>query len=176
MAIPRADIQADFTAIGIPLMAWRQADLATMALSGTAGDHFLTLSTEDILLTGNTPSSSTVTDISRFQFTLPPSYQAGSDITFRVTAVVNAVADTNTVDLSAFRVTATSGAVGSDIVATGVQNVTATAQTFDFTITGATLEPGTILNLKLTTVNNDADGSDGIVSIAYTALVMNNRG
>ena len=115
MAIPRADIQADFTAIGIPLMAWRQADLATMALSGTAGDHFLTLSTEDILLTGNTPSSSTVTDISRFQFTLPPSYQAGSDITFRVTAVVNAVADTNTVDLSAYRVTATSGAVGSGL-------------------------------------------------------------
>ena len=176
MPIPRADLQVETTAFGIPLMEWHQADLANMGITGTSGDHFVSLSTEDILMKGNTPSSSTVTDISRVQFTLPPSYVGGTDLTFRVTAVVDVVDDANQIDLSVYRVTSTSGAVGSDICATAIQTTTATATAYDFTITGATLEPGTIINLKMTTVNTDANGSNGIVTIGYTALLMQTRG
>ena len=160
----------------IPVHSWRQADIAAMGVAGTAGDHFVDEATNVLLLKGNTPSSSTVTDISWLQFTMPTEYVGGGDVRFAVTISVNAASDSNTVDLSVYRQDPLLGTVGADICATDAGTVTATLQVITFVITAASLAPGDILNLKLTTVNNDADGSDGIASIFTTALLLDVKG
>lgn len=167
--------QDDAAVYAIRLSDWRQADEAPMGITGTSGDHFIQRATNVWSLTGNTPSSSTVTDISIIQVTIPERYVSGETITFRVSAKVDATADTNTLDLNVFLANSTTGAVGSDICATTIKTVTATAQQFSFTITPTALVAGNLLNIVLTTVNNDADGSDGIVSIFATDMLYDVR-
>lgn len=172
----RNDLAAETLEVGIPLTAWKQADLASMAVSGTedGGDHFITLSTNTIALQGNAPNGDTQTDISWAQVYLPPNYVGGTNLTFKV-AVKNATtADAMTVDLSLYEVNLVTGAVGSDLCATAAQATSATATDYSFTITGASLEPGSLLNLKLTTVAQDAT-TDGQASVWSTRLSMQVR-
>lgn len=174
--VSRPNLVTETATVHITLPAWVQADGAPMPAGATSGDHNITISTNVISLDGNAPSSSTVTDISYAQVALGPEYVSGTNLTFRIAIKVDAAADTNTVDLSAYEVNQTSGSVSSDICATAAQNVTATATALDFTVTGADLEPGSLLTFKVTTVNQDADGSDGLASIFSTAVLMSVRG
>ncbi len=162
----------------IPIHSWKAADGASLVVGATSGDHKIAVSTNDWHLVGNTPSSNTKTDISVVNFSMPPEYMPAGDVVFTVALRVDAAADTNTVDLSAYLLSELGGAAGSDIVATSAQSVLAadaTAET-SFTITGTTLYPGASLALKMTTVNNDADGSDGIVTIKATSIALDIRG
>lgn len=178
MPVSRADLAEETFRLNIPLTAWCAADMDHLNVADTedAGDHFLSLATNTLALTGNTPSSDTQTDVSHIQVALPANYKPGTAITFAVSAEVDATADANTVDLTAFEVNTTTGAVSSDLCSTGVINTTTTATQHEFTIGGGALEPGSLLNLNLTTANQDADGTDGVVSIWGTALIMTVRG
>lgn len=175
--VVRGDLAKESLAVhGIPLTAWRAADLAAMGISGTAGDHFIDEATNVLILKGNTPSSSTVTDISWTQVVLPPEYVPGGAVRFVVSCEVDAAADTNTIDIIIFEANRTTGAVSTDLVTTAAQTTTATETEYTFVVTSANLEPGSILNLKMTSVNQDADGSDGIISIFATSLLLDVRG
>lgn len=171
----RGDLAREFLRVGIPLTLWKAADLAWPAITGTEdnGDHFIALGTNTIVLRGNEPNGDTQTDVSWAQVYLPPDYVGGSDLTFYISVEVatGGSADTKNVDLSAYRVNTTTGAVGSDICATGVQTTAATATEYGFTVTGATLAPGDCLNLKVTTVAGDAT-THGQASIWGTSLGM----
>jgi hypothetical protein len=162
--------------VQIPLTAWVQADGAPMAAGATTGDHNITIASNVVTLDSNAPSSSTVTDISHAQVGLGPEYVSGSNLTFRVACKVDTAADTNNIDLSVYEVNQTTGAVSADLCATALQATTATATAYDFTVTGADLEPGSLVTLVITSVNQDADGSNGTLSIYSTALLMDVRG
>ncbi len=175
--VARGDLtQDDLKAYGIPLSSLRQADQAPMGIVGTAGDHFFQIVANAPHLLGNTPSSTTVTDISTFGFALPAEYVAGETIVLRIGAEVDAVADLHTLDLEAYLVNRVAGTVGADINETTIKTVTATAAAFDFTITPTGLVAGDLLHFLLTTVNQDADGSDGIVSIFSIEVLADVKG
>lgn len=158
------------------LSAWRQADQAVMGITGTAGDHFFDVATNVHRLVGNTPSSSTVTDISLFQFVIPPEYEDGETISFRAACKVDTAADTNTIQAEIFEANATTGAVGGDLATGGAIAVTSSAAFKTWTITASGLVAGDRLNIKLTTINDDADGSDGIVSIFSLDFLIDIKG
>ncbi len=168
--------QEDLAVYNINLYSLRQADQAPMGITGTTGDHFYDIATNSPVLFGNTPSSTTVTDISTFDFQLPPEYVDGETVTVRITAQVSATSDTNTLDLEAYEVTALSGAVGSDINATTIKTMTSSAVAYDFTITPTTLVAGDLLHFLMTSVNQDADGSDGILSIHAIQVLCDIKG
>lgn len=177
MPIPRSDLILEARRrYEIPLFSWRAADIAVTVPGATSGDHNLTEGTNVLSLDGNAPSSSTVTDISWNQWQLPPEYVGGGAISFVVSATVDVVADAHTVDLSLYRNNSTSGAVGSDLCATAAQAPTATATEFEFVITPATLAPGDLITLKLTTTSQDADGANGVIAMHSTAMLLDIKG
>ncbi len=176
-AVPRATLlQEDLALYDIPLAGLRQADQAVMGITGTSGDHFYDISGNAPVLLGNTPSSSTVTDISTFDFALPAEYVDGETITLRINAKVDATADTNSLDLEAYLVNKLAGTVGSDIQSTTIKSTTASAVAYDFTITPTSLVAGDMLHFLMTTVNADGDGSDGIVSIFSIQAMIDIKG
>lgn len=175
--MPRSSLsQNALVSYNIPLYSLRQQDQAVMGISGTSGDHFYDIATNSPVLSGNTPSSSTVTDISTFDFPLPPEYDDAESVEVVISCQVDATADTNTIDLSCFEVTSLSGAVGSDLVSTSIQTTTASAVAYTFAITSSGLVAGDLLHFLMTTVNNDADGSDGIISIHSVRVRIDVKG
>jgi hypothetical protein len=146
-----ADISAT-TIDGIPLHDLRQADLAAMGISGTAGDHYLDLSADAITLLSNVANNSTATDVSEYQYRIPYNYLAGGTLSIKVNHTLFDVGTSgaSTIDFSAYR--QADGAVGSDIVSTAAQSMSKGAWTEStFVVTPTTLNPGDILNIKMTT-------------------------
>src|SRR3990167_3121890 len=165
--VSRPNLSEDSLAIyGIPLFRWRAADLAGLAVGGTEdnGDHFIDEDTNTLILKGNAPNADTQTDISWTQFVLPVEYVSGGTVQFVVACVLaSAPSGAKTVDLSVYEANRITGAVSADLVTTAAQTITdTTAAEYTFAITSTGLEPGSILNIKLTTAITD-DGADGQV-------------
>jgi hypothetical protein len=163
----------------IPLYTLRAADGDALAIAepaSQAGDHYLVYSSGSWVLRGISPNSTTETDKSLFTFSLPPEYDDGQTITVRIGAKFTADGDAKTIDLEAFKVTALTGAVGSDICATEAITLTGTAAACDFTVTPTGLTGGDILSFIITTVFQDADGTTGEAEIGSVAVMLDITG
>lgn len=157
------DLLADISATtidGIPLHAWRAADMAAMGITETPGDHFLNLGTNTLTLDGEEAISEPEASVSWYQYRIPYNYLAGGTISLQANHVLTGAGTNNgsTIDFSAYE--QADGAVGADLVTTApqaMQKTTYVESTFVVTPTG--LAPGDILNIKLTTSVIESAGS-----------------
>jgi hypothetical protein len=124
-------------------------------------------------LVGTATSSSSTSDVATCDVVLPPWYIAASNITVKVGCFytdASSSATVHTMTTDAYLNTV-AGAQGSTLVATAAQAcpITTSAQQ-TFTITGATLLPGSLLTLKFTlNMTNGGGASTGNL----TSVVLN---
>lgn len=164
----------------VPLYTLRAADLNALAIAepaGGSGDHYLVLNANTVVLRGISPNSDTQTDVSYLQFLLPPEYVAAGDVKVRINCKYTSAPGTaGTVDVEAFKVTLTTGAIGADLCETAAQDLTASGVATDFVITATTLSPGDVLNIKITTVFQDSDGAVGEAEIGSIQMLLDIKG
>lgn len=134
----------------------RGADGAALAASETAGDFFIDMGTNQYLIQGEAAINETEVSVGRFIFVLPENYVSGGTITLRTSALVTLAGDalndaTSTIDMTAFKVTKTTGAVGSDLVTTAATTLATAGADYDFVVTPTGLVAGDILSCSLTT-------------------------
>ncbi len=113
-----------------------------------------------------------------FSIPIPANYDDGETIQIRVRAKMETtVADVScTVDLEAY--VGSSGVVGSDLVTTAAQSMNSlTAANFDFTLNGASVEPGDLLECRLSIACNDAATATAVSPAVYkVSLLCDTRG
>ncbi len=147
--------------------------LAVAAAAGVFGVA-MTAGTS-LILNGEVAQNNTKTDVGVINFRLPDSYQAGEDLTVTLNANIvigSGTAGTKTIDLSAYEVAA--GAAGADLVTTAAQNLTNSAADYAFTVTGDSLLPGDLVQLKFTvalqeTVNSPINAKISSITVAQAA-------
>ncbi|MFA4972107.1 MAG: hypothetical protein WC683_05805 [bacterium] len=177
--IARSDLTEEALASHpVPVYTLRAADGAALGLAdtGDSGDHYLTYSAGVWALMGNSPDSDTQTDVSLFQFALPPNYVAAGDVKIRVNSLFTADGDTKTVDLNVYEINKTDGTKGADICETTVITLTGTAAAHDFTVTAADLVAGDLLSVIVTTAFQDADGAVGEAKINSIEVLCDVKG
>ena len=170
--------QEDAAVYPIPLHSLRNSAGAALGTADDedSGNHYLAIASDIWSLYGNSPNSDAQTDASHFQFALPPEYVDGETITVRISALYTADGDSKTLDLEAYQVSPTTGAVGADICATTIKTLTGTAVNYDFTITPTGVAAGDLLNFKIQTIFEDTDGADGEAKINYIAVLLDIQG
>ena len=156
--VARADLVEDaLQAYRIPLSSVLGADGADLAITETAGDFYRSIGTNQLLILGEvsngTVGADTEVSVGWFEFQLPPEYVAGGDISIRagVDVVGAGALGTCTIDFSAYLQDKTAGTVGSDLVSTAAQNISATAALKTFVVTPTGLVAGDLLIIKMTT-------------------------
>lgn len=147
----------------VPFSLLKNVTGATIPASATTGVFGITITagTSEYLIT-EAASSSTVTDVLSYEVVLPASYVAGSDIAVTTNSnytIGAGTIGTHTLAAAAYLVS-TAGVQGSTLIATAAQSVPSSAGTQTFTITGATLSPGSRLFLTLTMIIQDTGGSN----------------
>jgi hypothetical protein len=158
----------------IPLDTWKlPATLLPLAASASAGVFGLvagTYGSATATLIGEATANGTKTDYVRTLVSLPRDYVAGNNVTLVVHARASTtVTGAKQLDAEAFLSDKEAGA-GSDLCATAIQTISATAYTnYSFTITGTTLNPGDVLDIRLTGVLTDT-GSGATVLIGDTRI------
>jgi hypothetical protein len=164
--LTRADLTEEALAVyGIPVYTIRAADLAGMGIAETAGDHYLDLTANVMLLFSEVANNETETSVSYMQFIIPPEYVADSDVKIRIKHWVGGAGTSNnsTVDFSVYEQDG-NGAVGGDLVTTEATVTTEDSwTTTDFVVTDTNLAPGDILIIKFTSTviesaTNDIQG------------------
>lgn len=171
-------VQDDAGTYTIPLGSVLAADGAALGASDTqgSGDHFISYSSGVLKLMGNSPASTTETDTSIVEFSLPPEYVDGETVTVRINGEYTSDGDSKTLDVVAYESTATNATVGSDICDTSVKTLTGTDAAYDFTITPTDLKAGDILVFEVTTVFQDSDGSVGEAEINSIQVLLDVKG
>ena len=151
--------------LGVPMTAAAGTPSGTVGVSRSAGTS-LTLVGEA------TSGADNKTDKALFEFSLPDSYKAGSDISLVVNCnttgtVITAASTTMTV---AFYTESNDGAETAGTVS-AAQQIPATAGDLTFTITGTGLVPGQHVAVELTMLVTTASGAaHGIInSVRYGA-------
>lgn len=161
------------TGFTLPVTSFKNVDGTTLAVSASSGKFGLTLTpgTATYLIT-EAANSNTKTDDATIEVVLPASYIAGTNIT--VTANTNYTLGAGTVGThtlaAAAYLTAAAGTQGTTLIATTAQSVPATAGNVTFTITGASLVPGSRLTLDFTLVIQDTGGSNVTARVNSVAL------
>lgn len=142
--------------------------------TGTFGTGLPYITTGDLKAAGST------TRRARILFTLPPEYVAGQPIVINCHAgMVTTVAGTAaTVDVEAYLSGANTLVSGVDLVATAA--ITINSLTFadkEFTITATDLEPGDILDLRISVLVNDAATVTAVIgAIAHAEMWLTVQG
>lgn len=142
----------------IDLFSLKNSDGSALAAAAAAGKFGYTITAGSVfLLIGEVATSNTKTDIAIVDFKLPDSYVKGNNLVVGINcAEVGGASTAQTMLLNAYRLNE-DGTEGADICATAVQNLpTTTPAILNYTITGATLSPGDIVQLKLTAVVTEA--------------------
>lgn len=145
-------IQDADKAYRIPLYEMRVHDAVQTNLPGTAASDDLaviggTFGTAAPVLQTSDLKNTSGTQYARFQFALPPEYDAGESITVRLKAGANTTVSstTMTVDVQAYR-----NGAGSDLCTTSAASCNnLTAANKDFTITGTTFVPGDVIDIRI---------------------------
>lgn len=154
------------------------ADGADLALSETAGDFFRDIGTNQWLIQGEATINETEVSVGRFAFVLPENYVSGGTITLVTSALVTLAGDaandaTSTIDMTAFKVTKATGAVGSDLVTTAAQTLATAGADYSFTVTPTGLVAGDKLVCSLTTSVVETAGGTGAANSTITRLGAN---
>ena len=153
----------------------RGADGAALALSETAGDFFRDVGTNQWLVQGEAAINETEASVGLFNFVLPENYVSGGTISLVVSALVTLAGDaandaTSTIDMTAFKVTKATGAVGSDLVTTAAQTLATAGADYSFVVTPTGLVAGDKLVCKLTTSVVETAGGTGAANSTITRL------
>ncbi len=155
----------------MPMTGMRTAAglMMTASASGTNFGLTYTPGTTAILV-GTATSSSSTADVAALDFVLPPNYIAGTNITLSVGCYytnASSTASVHTMAAAAYLNTA-AGLQGSTLIATGAQTCPITTSALQtFTITGATLVPGSYLTLTFSAaVTNGAGASTEFLTSA----------
>lgn len=164
--VKRADLNQDANQeYPIPFVLWRVWDNLAALLPGTSAADDLeidggTFNTDTPhVTTGDVKAAGAITRYARFQFALPAEYEAGETVTLRMSAAVQTtVADTScTLDAEVFLSDDKASKSGSDLCTTAAIDINSTSFTDkDFTITPGTLNPGDVLDVRVTIACNDA--------------------
>ena len=113
-----------------------------------------------------------------FSVPIPANYEDGETIQIRVRAKMETtLADVScTVDLEAY--VGSSGAVGSDLVTTSAQSMNSlTAANYDFTLSGSGVNPGDLIECRLSIACNDAASATAVTPAVYkVSLLCDTRG
>lgn len=142
---------------------------------GTFGTSPPTIRTSDLKAAGAT------TRYCRFpNVRIPDNYDTGYTVKLRISGgMITTAADTAaTVDVEAWRIDKDGTIGASDLCATAAQSINDTAfADKEFILTPTTLEPGDILDIRITvTVNDGATGTAVIGAIAAIDLLVDTKG
>ena len=179
--IARSDLTEDALGVyGIPINRLMAADGAVLAIAESAGDHYLSLSANVATLLGEIANNNTKTDISYFQFILPPEYVSAGDVSIRVkhqATGAGTLGATKTIDIAVYEQNG-NGAVGSDLsTTTAAQTVTKSVwATSDFVITATDLVAGDILVVKITTAIQESAIANIQVQVDGIAVLLDVKG
>lgn len=113
-----------------------------------------------------------------FSVPIPANYEDGETIQIRVRAKMETtLADVScTVDLEAY--VGSSGSLGSDLVVTSAQSINSlTAANYDFTLSGSGVNPGDLIECRMSIVCNDAASATAVTPAIYkVSLLCDTRG
>ena len=140
-------------------------------VTGTWGTNPVRVTAGDVKTTGSTRRL-------YFAVPIPANYEDGQTIQVRIRAKMETtVADTScTIDLEAY--VGTSGTLGSDLVTTAAQSMNSlTAASYDFTINPTGVDPGDLIECRLSIAYNDAATATAVTPAVYKiALLCDTRG
>lgn len=153
-----------------PVSAAANDDLGLV--TGTWGTNPVRITAGDLKAQGST------TRRIYFSIPIPANYEDGETIQLRVNAKMESkVADVScTVDLEAY--VGSSGSLGSDLVVTSAQSMNSlTAANYDFTINASSVDPGQLLECRLSIACNDAASAIAVTPAVYkVSLLCDTRG
>lgn len=170
----------------VPMQSLRVWDAVQTNLPGTAANDDLgfdggTWATDSpCMTTGDVKAVSTEAHrYARFQFALPPEYEAGETVTLRCHAgMKTTVADQScTLDAVVYKSNDEAG-IGADICATAAQSINSLSDAdIDFTITPTGLTAGDVLDVRLDVAyHDDATGTAVIAQIGKISFLLDIRG
>jgi hypothetical protein len=167
----------------IPLTNLRVWDAVASILPSAAAADDLglvtgTWGTNPVRVTAGDVKASSSTRRLYFAVPIPANYEDGQTIQVRIRAKMETtVADTScTIDLEAY--VGTSGTLGSDLVTTAAQSMNSlTAASYDFTINPTGVDPGDLIECRLSIAYNDAATATAVTPAVYKiALLCDTRG
>jgi len=151
-------------------LAKNVAGTAIAASAAAATDFIAALNNNNAPdLTGANAQNNTKASHALFEFILPDTYEAGTDITAYIGSGYSASGGTTitaTVDLVA-TLQGDTGTAAADICATAAQAIALTIAEKAFTITGTTLTPGCRLMLKVSTSVQEAGNTGTAAGHVY---------
>lgn len=162
------------TSTTVPMTGMRTATGLMMTASASSTNYGITYTPgTTAILAGTATSSSSTSNVAACDVVLPATYIAGTNITLSVGCYYtnsSSTASVHTMAAAAYLNTA-AGLQGSTLIATSAQTVPITTSALQtFTITGATLVPGSYLTLTFSlAMTNGAGASTGfLTSVSFT--------
>ena len=154
------------------------ADGAALAATETAGTFFRNVGTNQLLIQGEEAISETEASVGWAYFRLPQEYLAGGTISIvaGVDVTGSGTLGTCTIDFEARLQSPIAGSVGSDLVTTAAQAISATEALKTFTVTPTGLVPGDVLVVKMTTSVAESAGSAirAVIPALYASIQVDN--
>jgi hypothetical protein len=168
----------------IPLTSFRVWDAVQTNPPATASSDDLglvtgTWGTNPVRITaGDCKALGATTRYIYFSVPVPPNYDDGETIKIKIRAKMETtVADTScTIDLVGY--VGTDASLSSDLVTTSAQSMNSlTAASYEFTINGASVDPGDLLECRLAIACNDAATATAVTPAVYeVSLLCDTRG
>ena len=168
----------------VPVEAFKTWDAVASNLPSAAASDDLglvtgTWLTNPVRITaGDCKNLGATTRRAYFSIPIPPNYDDGETIQVRIRAAMETtLASTScTVDLEA--VVGSSGTPTADLVTSGAQSMNSlTAANFDFAITAASVDPGQLLECRLSISCNDTATATSVTPAIYKiSLLADTRG
>jgi hypothetical protein len=160
-AVPSSQAQGanGLFSTSLKLLDFRNADGSALAAAAAAGKFgaAITLGTS-FALVGEVSNNNTKTDDALIEYTLPPNYVAGSNVTVTVNVSISTAGAptyaTKTVQVKAYLV-APAGTMGADIGPGAASAITVAGADVPFVVTGTTLVPGNKLLFELEGILHD---------------------
>jgi hypothetical protein len=155
----------------LPLHEGRKTAAVKDALADTSGTNSLGLGDAGgSALTGTTTSGTTANESATWLVPLPSDYLPATNVVVRIRAKCSPTAlVTKTVDCVAKRVG--DATLGTDICATNAQTLTTSYANYDFTVTGASLDVGDMLQIDVYLATDDTGGTSSSIPTA-TAVTL----
>jgi hypothetical protein len=161
--------------IPLPLTLFRTVAGATLAAAAGTGVFGMTCTPGTVLqLISEAAQNNTKTPIGVMEYTLPPEYKAGTDLTITVNVsrtVASGTTLSGTIDLSVYE-QADIGTGTTDLCATDAQNHATVAADYTFTITGTSLTAGDKILIKMTATAIEG-GNTGTVVVNVNSVRVN---
>jgi len=153
------------TANNLPLNTGKNADGTSLVVAAAAGTFGLTNTPGTAtFLIGEAARGNTKTDAVCWEYQLPGDYIATRNLTVTANAYytgAGTVGATKTLTLTAYKITNTTGAHGSNL-GPSASTLTNAAADYAMTVTGATLSPGDRVLLRLTAAVQETGGASDL--------------